>query len=181
MKRYMLTGLLIAGLGAGTTFLAAQEAGQRRGFDPEQARGAMMERIQAGLNATDEEMTVIRPLLSDVMAKRQAATAGRFGGMAAMGGPRGRADGPPQAQQGGRPGRPGGGAGPQVAGSEELRALNQAIESPNTTSAELEKRMAEVRAARQKAEAELRESESKLREVLTMRQEAYLLLLGFLN
>jgi hypothetical protein len=178
MKRLILTGLVAVALGAGPAWVVAQDAGARRGFDPEQMRVRMMDRMKTELSASDEEWTVIQPLLQDVMTKQRATAAGRFGGMAAMGAPRGR----PQAegQERGRPERPGAGGG-AVMGSGEVEALSKALESPNTSAAELKAKLAEVRSARQKADSELKTAREELRKVLTLRQEASLVVMGLLD
>jgi hypothetical protein len=175
MKRLVLTGMLVVGLGAGMALASAQGAGERRGFDPEAMRDRMMDRMKTELNATDEEWTVMQPLLEDVMAKQRAATAGRMGGMAAMWGQRGRADAPAAGARGGRPGAA------TVAGAAEVEALGKALESPNTPAADLRRHLSQVRAAREKAEAELKEAREALRPLLTLRQEASLVLMGYLD
>jgi hypothetical protein len=177
MKRLALTGLLMAGLGSGMAIATAQDA--RRGFDPEQMRERMMDRMKTELQTSDEEWAVIQPLLQNVMLKQREATAGRMGGMGAFAGQRGRPDGPGQAQaQGARAGRPG---VAQPAGTEQVEALSKALESPNTSASELKQRLAAVRTARQKAEAELKQAREELRQVLTVRQEANLVLMGIMD
>jgi hypothetical protein len=176
MKRLVLTGMLVVGLGAGMALASAQGAGDRRGADPEAMRERMMDRMKTEMNATDEEWTVMQPLLEDVMAKQRSATAGRMGGMAAMWGQRGRPDAPAAgAARGGRPGAA------TVAGATEVEALGKALESPNTSAADLRRHLSQVRAAREKAEAELKASREALRPLLTLRQEASLVLMGYLD
>jgi hypothetical protein len=178
MKRLVLTGLLMAGLGAGMAIATAQDAGGRRGMDPEQMRERMMDRMKTELNASDEEWTVIQPLLQNVMLKQRESMTGRMGGMGAFAGMRGRPDAAGQGQQGVRPGRPG---AAQPAGAGQVEALSKALESPNTPASELKQRLADVRAAREKAEAELKKSREELRQVLSVRQEANLVLMGIMD
>jgi hypothetical protein len=177
MKQFVLTGLLMAGLGAGLTLATAQDAGQRRGFDPDQMRERMMDRLKTELKASDEEWGVMQPLLQNVMLKQREATSGRMGAMGMFAGQRGRPDAQPQPGAG-RPGRQG--IGP-AGGTGELAELSEALESPNTSAAELKKRMAAVRAAREKAEAELKAAREELRQVLTLEQEARLVLMGVMD
>jgi hypothetical protein len=184
MKRFVLTGLLMVGLGAGMAVATAQDAGARRGFDPDQMRERMMDRMKTELKASDEEWTVIQGLLQDVMLKQRELTAGRVGGMAAFAGQRGRPDAPGQGpQQGARGGRPAGaqGAIAQGAAAAELEKLSSALESPNTTATQLKQHLAAVRAAREKAEAELKKARNDLREVLTVEQEAKLVVMGVMD
>lgn len=169
----------MAGLGAGMAIATAQDAGGRRGMDPEQMRERMMDRMKTELKASDEEWTVIQPLLQNVMLKQRESMTGRMGGMAAFAGPRGRPDGQGQGQpQGVRPNRPG---AAQAAGAGQVEALSKALESPNTSASELKQRLADVRAAREKAEAELKQAREELRQVLSVRQEANLVLMGIMD
>jgi hypothetical protein len=179
MKQLVLTGLLMAGLGSSMVIATAQDAGARRGFDPDQMRERMMDRMKSELQTSDEEWTVIQPLLQNVMLKQREATAGRMGGMGAFAGQRGRPDAPGQAQaQGARAGRPG---AAQPAGASQVEALSKALESPNTSASELKQRLAAVRKAREQAETELKQAREELRQVLTVRQEANLVLMGIMD
>jgi hypothetical protein len=176
MKHFVLTGLLVAGLGAGMVLATAQDAG-RRGFDPDQMRERMMDRLKTELKASDEEWSVMQPLLQNVMLKQREATAGRMGGMGAWAGQRGRPDAQPQ-QGGNRPGRQG--VGP-AGGTGELARLSEALDSPNTSASEVKKRLAAVRAAREKADAELKVAREELRQLLTVEQEARLVVMGVMD
>lgn len=150
--------------------------GQGGGFDPEAMRQRMMERYQTELEATDDEWKVIQPLLTDVMEKQRATAGRRFGGM--MFGRRGPQQGQDaQAnQRGGRGNRPGFGE-PDPA----MEALQTALEDENTSKTDLKAKLTALRDSRKKAEAELKASRDKLRQVLTLRQEAKLVMAGMLD
>jgi Spy/CpxP family protein refolding chaperone len=181
MNRANLLGLgaLLAGLLVTTSSGMAQGAGggQGRGrgnFDPEEMRARIAERMKEQLKATEAEWKVIQPLLENVMAKQREATMGRFGGMAGFAG------------RGGGPGGPGGGDDNQrrprgQAASAETEALDQALGSESSSTADIKAKLASVREARKKAEAELKKAREELRQVLTLKQEARLVLMGTLD
>jgi hypothetical protein len=180
-RNYMGLGVLVAGLMMSTVATMAQGAGGRGGggggnFDPEQMRARMAERMKEQMRATDEEWKVIQPLLEDVQAKQRDVAMGRMGGMM------GRAGG---AQAGGPgAGRPGADArgGMRAGGpSPEVEALGKTLEVENPPASELRARLAAVREARKKAEAELDQAQEKLRQVLTLRQEAQCVMMGLLK
>ena len=158
-------------------------------FDPEQMRQRMMERYQEQLGASNEEMKVIGPLLTDVMEKQRAASGSRFGGMGMMmmmRGARGGAPGGDQARNAERDQRGGDQANARPRGNRfgpepdpAVAALQQAIES-NAPASELKTKIAAVQAVREKAQSELDAAKKKLRAVLTTKQEAQLTLAGTL-
>jgi Spy/CpxP family protein refolding chaperone len=194
MKRIVKTAL-IAVAAAAMVFLPqnaiAQGRGGQRGqggqggpggrgnFDPAQMRARMMERFQEQLGASADEWKVIQPLLEDVMTKQRAASGSRFGGMGMMfRGPRpgGQGAAPGAAQGGGQNRRLGRGEpNPAVEG------LQKAIENKSTSSAELKAKLKALRDSRAQAAAELKAAQEKLQAVLTLRQEAQLVMMGSLE
>ena len=119
----------------------------------------MNEMIKTSLKATDDEWSVIQPLLEKVQTKQRETLASRFG---AFGGRRG----------GDRPDR---------SASPETDALKAALESESTSPADIKAKLEAVRAARKKATADLDQAREELRKVLTQRQEASLVMLGILE
>jgi hypothetical protein len=111
-------------------------------------------------------------------------TQGGPGGPPQQGGP----GGPDSAQdrprgQGGFGTTPGGSGGPGGFGREtspELEALRTAIDNKAPAS-ELKTKLADLRAARKKKEAELEKAQNDLREILSARQEAVAVMLGLLK
>ncbi len=81
---------------------------------------------------------------------------------------------------GNAPGRPAGpgGFGPQP--SPELDALRKALDS-KAPAEEIKAKLADVRAARKKKEAELEKAQDELRDMLSPRQEAVAVTLGLLK
>ena len=134
-----------------------QNRGQRGNFNPADFTARMKE----ALKATDEEWTVLQPLLENVMAKQRDASG--FGG-------RGR----------GGPGGNGGDAPttPSAKASQDLRDL---LDKENATPEELKAKLAAVRETRKKSQAELAQAREELRKVLTLRQEAYFVSRGMLE
>lgn len=156
--------------------------GGRRGGTPEQFRQRMIERLKTSLKASDEEMTVIQPLVEKVFAKQREAAAGnRFGG--GGGGPR-----PPRGGGDRPPGESPDGAGPERrnwrgGGGEtpEAQALRDALDKDGTPPSEITAKLTALREQRKKAAAELASAREDLRKVLTVRQEAVLVQTGLLE
>ena len=123
----------------------------------EQFRQKMNETIKTSLKATDEEWSIIQPLLEKVQTKQRDTMMSRF---SAFGGRRGGGD---------RPASP------------DTDALKAALESDSSSPADIKAKLEAVRAARKKAIAELDQAREDLRKVLTQRQEASLVMLGLLE
>jgi len=137
------------------------------GFDRTAMQERMMERMKEQMGATDEEWAVIKPRLSEVMELAQET---RAGGM--MRGPgRGRR-----------------GTDQEVEEEEETSAvekaasaLQQILENDEASTAEIKAKLTALRSAREKAKQKLAEAQEKLREVLTLKQEAQLVMVGMLD
>ncbi|MDB6150567.1 MAG: hypothetical protein JWQ44_2015 [Chthoniobacter sp.] len=155
-------------LAASATLGIAQDAdrGDRRGT-PEEFRQRMTERLKTSLKVSDEEWTVIQPLIEKVQAKqRDAMGGGGFGGR--RGG-------------GGGDNNQGGGTRSDRPGSTERDALRTALESDSTSPDELKAKLTAVREQRKKAQAELAQAREELKKVVTVRQEAALVSMGMLE
>lgn len=170
--------------------------GGRRNFDPAQIREVMMGRLREDMGATDDEWKVIEPRLMKVVELQFRSGAGGMGGLGRMFGGRGGrggqggqgAPGPgePGAPGPGGPGGPGGFlrgmAGPPMP---EAEALQKVLESQDSTSDQINTAMKAYRDARTAREAaqekELQKARQDLREVLSLRQEAELVLLRILD
>ena len=66
-------------------------------------------------------------------------------------------------------------------GSEEGQALRTALESDSTTPEDIKAKLAAVRAARKKADADIAAARADLLKVVTVRQEAVLVSMGILE
>jgi Spy/CpxP family protein refolding chaperone len=174
--------LPIAALMATAVFASAQDdnnRGDRRG-NFEEFRQRMAERLKTSLKVTDEEWTVLQPLIEKVQTKQRDSMMGRFSG---FGGRRGGGDG----GSGGGGSTTGGGdrgrgdRGGDRAGSAESQALRTALESESTSSDEIKAKLAALREAQKKSAAELAAAREDLRKVVTVRQEAVLVTMGILE
>jgi hypothetical protein len=147
--------------------------GGRGNFDPEQFRQRIAERMKEVLGANDEEWGVIQPKLEKVMTLQRQSAGGRGMGML-FGGRGGRGPGGDRGSRGGPFGDD------DSAVSQRSRELQQAVES-NASSDELKAKLAALREARAKAREDLTKAQTELRELLTMKQEASLVMMGMLE
>ena len=121
------------------------------------------------LKASDDEWTVIAPLLEKTAEKLAAARGGGFGG---PGGPGGGGYGGNRGQR-----REGGPRG----GTPETQALRAALDDDNSTVNDVKAKLQAVRDQRKQAATELAQAREELRKVLNMRQEAALVMDGILD
>ena len=159
-----------------------QRGGQRRMFDPIQA-------MKQQLGVSDDEWQVVGPRLIKVMTLSRQTQMGRGMGRMFMG--RGPQDGPQGGRQGGPQGgpqgdqqrRPGGpfGEREETELSKASDALQTTLENSASTADEIKAKLTALRTAKEKARSELATAQKELREVLTLRQEAQLVLMGMLN
>ncbi len=134
----------------------------------------MNERVKTALKATDEEWAVIQPLLEKVQTIQRETMSSRFGGF----GRRSGGPGSPGGNQGDQGQR---GPGGQGGGSPESQALRTALESDSTSADEIKTKLAALREARKKSQAQLEQAREELKKVLTLRQEATLVQMGLLD
>lgn len=172
------------------------ERGQRPGadrpmrgdFDPEamqQRMQQMMEqRMQEQLGATDEEWTVIGPRLRKVMERSRQTGVG-MGGMRMGMGMGMRPDigrrGARQDALAGRGARGTFAQGEPTKVEERAEELVTALENSDATPNEIEAKLNALRSAKEEARAQLATAQQELKQVLTLRQEAQLVLMGMLN
>lgn len=176
LARLLVVALIFS---ASTYFVSAQGAGGRRGFDPEQFRARMMERFKTELKVSDQEWKVMQPMIENVMAKQRESRGGRGGMMFGMrGGPPSRDEDRPQGNQDRRADRRG---SDRFQAPPEVEALRNALDSENTSSADLKAKLAALRESRKKSQAELEKARNDLRKIVTVRQEAQLVLMGILD
>lgn len=156
----------------------------------------MMDDLKQRLGMSDEDFNAVQPLLQKVM-QLQRETEAHHGppGGPRFGGPGGPGGGPPPGDFGG-PG-PGGpppdDQGPNAQGQDQPprppqsdvqqkhHDLHEAIQNPDTSTADLKAKLDAFRAARDKAKDDLAKAQSQLIQLLTQRQEAVLVDAGFLD
>lgn len=148
-------------------------------FDPARMQEMMLERLKDRLDATDDEWTAIKPLLTDTVKLQMESGRARMGGMMGMGRNRGRRG--PGGQDGMDDQRRQGMRRMMGQPMPEAEALQSAIETSGTANSVIKAKMTAYREARQKQEEALKASREKLRSVLTLRQEAELVLIGILD
>lgn len=145
------------------------ERGQRGGFnrDPEQMQKMMLEGVKKQLAATDEEWTVIEPRLSKVM---KLSNSTRFGGLRAMMGGMG--------PMGGQRNESGTEKSAIEKAAEELQSV---LKNEKSTEDEVKAKLAALRSEKEKAQSELITAKEELLKVLSLNQEASLVIMGLLD
>jgi len=151
-------------------------------FDPAQMRQMMEQRMREMLGATAEEWKVLGPRVMKVQElSRQSAG----GGPGMMFGPMGRrgTGGPGMGGPGSdRPGGRGMGMNRELTEVEKIQEeLQTLLENTAATPEQIKQQVTKLRAAREKAKQELAKAQQDLRQVLTVRQEAQLILMGMLD
>ena len=172
--------------GAGGRGGAGARGGTRGGAgltqrDPAEMQRMMNERMKEQLGAGDEEWKVIQPRLQKVMnLRRQVNVSGRgmmFGGRRQGGG--GRTAGP----AGGQRTRPGTGRTQrdQSAVGKATQELQGVLRSETAKPEQIKAKLTALRTAKEKANKDLAAARKELKKNLTVKQEAILVLSGYLN
>ncbi|KAF0173708.1 MAG: hypothetical protein FD161_3753 [Limisphaerales bacterium] len=180
MKKLALLAAALVAFGGLASNATAQEQ-RRGGFNPEEMRARMAERMRELLDVkNDDEWKLISARLEKVTeAQREVRSlngdmrllfsrSGDQGGQG--GGDNNRSRGP-------------GGPGGSLFGgtpNPDAEAFSKAVQNKAPTE-ELKQRMARVREARKNAEAKYEKAADDLRQVLTVRQEATLVAIGTLK
>jgi hypothetical protein len=171
----MMAGVAFA-LSLGVGPLAAQDQPPQRpgrgNFDPEQFRQRMMDRYREQLEVkSDDEWKVISERINKVLdARREMAFGGAFGrgfGRRGSDGNEPSGDDRRRRVMGGEP-------------SPEAEALQKAIEA-KAPADEIKAKLAKYRQAHKDKEAKLEKAQEDLRKVLSVRQEAAVVLAGLLQ
>jgi hypothetical protein len=149
-----------------------------RMFDPAQMRQMMEQRTREMLGATAEEWKVLGPRVMKVQElSRQAGGGGRpmmMFGRGMRGGPGGPG--------GNRPGVRGMGVNRELTEVEKAQeGLQTLLENTAATPEQIKQQVTKLRAVREKTKQELAKAQQDLRQVLTVRQEAQLILMGMLD
>lgn len=141
---------------------------RQRDFDPEQFRSQMQERMldmaKQYLEVTEEEWTVIKPRLAKVMSFSDSNN-GMANVMRSM-----------FRRNMGQPTKPP--TDPVQLATEELY---DTLEKEAPTAAEIKAKLAALRGAREKNRQELIKAQQELKEILTLKQEAMLVMAGLLE
>lgn len=138
------------------------DRGDRRGFNPEEMRNRMFSSLREQFEVTnDEEWNIIVERITKVMELRRSSMGSGF--------------------RGGFPGGPDprGGRGSTSTGNPEMDGLRSAVQA-KATDAELKARLTRLRELRKENEQRVEKAQEELRAVLTLRQEAILVMFGLL-
>jgi chromosome segregation ATPase len=158
----------------------AQPPNERRGGppgmgmrDPEQMRRMMAERMKEQLGVTDQEWKVMQPKLQKVMdLTRQISGSGRMGMFFGRQRPRqfARERSSTDASESER-----------TAVEKATEELQELLDSESTTPDQIKAKLTTLREAKEKAKQELAQAQQELKKILTLKQEARLVLMGLLN
>lgn len=145
-------------------------------FERNQFMERFLERLRENLGASVEEWSVLKPMIANIAEKqsamRRSAGRGVFGAFGGRGGRGGDNDGDRRGREGRRS------RGDDDSGS-NADSLRQAVESGDA--AKIKKELASYRAAQKKRDEELKKAREELRQVVTLKQEATLVLWGLLD
>jgi hypothetical protein len=142
--------------------------GGRRNFDPAQFQQRRMQQLQQQLGASDDEFAAIQPKVEAVMALENDVNTrprGMFG-------------------RGGRGGGFGGFGGPTTQPSAvqtAMQDLQTTLDDQNASPDTIKTKLQAVRDAKAKARQDLVVAQQDLKSVLTQRQEAVMVLNGYLD
>lgn len=156
-----------AGQGGGGPGGGGPGGGGGGGF--QQFRQRMMDRMKTQLGMSDDEFAAIQPKLEKVMQLRRDAQGGGGFGRPGRGGPGG------QAGQN-NPNRP-----PQSAVQEKLQALQDVLNNKDSKPDDIKSKLDDYRKAKSQAKDDLVKAQDDLKSVLTERQEAVMVTMGFLE
>ena len=167
-----LTALCV--LWAGQAF--AQQADNpdrpRRRFDPAEMRKRMMDGVKERLGASDEDWKALSPKVEKVMTLSRDARGGGMG-MMMMGRRRRRPDAEGQERPANAP--------EMSATAKAAQGLMTVLENKEAKAEEIKTALQSLRDARAKAAAELGKARKALKEIVTVRQEAQLVMMGMLE
>jgi hypothetical protein len=147
----------------------------------------MTERMKVQLGAGDEEWKVIQPRLQKVMnLSRQVSGRGMMmGGPGGYAGRRQTGGSRTRGQDAGQRTRPGPGTGrtqrQQSAVGKATQELRDVLSNKEAKSEQIKAKLTALRTAKEKAKKDLATAQKELKKNLTVKQEAILVLSGYLN
>ncbi|UCG47776.1 MAG: hypothetical protein JSU94_20140 [Phycisphaerales bacterium] len=154
-----------------------QFGGQR--FDPARMREMMEQRLREQLGATESEWKVLGPRVMKVSElNRQVSGFGRGGMFGMFAGRRGPGGGRTGGPGGDRPGAP---EREQTEIEKALDKLRTTLENTSAKPEEIKRDLTALRKAREKVKQQLAVAQKQLRQVVTVRQEAQLVMMGWLD
>ena len=154
--------------------------GGRQQFDPERMRQMMDQRMREQLGATEQEWKVLGPRVMKVQELSRQVGAGGRGGMM-FGGRGGRGTGGPGGPGGPDGTRPGAPARELTAVEKAQEQLRTVLENESAAPDQIKGALTTLRKARETAKQQLATAQQDLRKIITVRQEAVLVMMGSLD
>ena len=140
-------------------------------MDRAQFQKMMEQRLKERLGINDEEWKVIGPLVTQVTDKQRELRGGMRVGLGRRGGRRRGGDNAAKTRDDKKAPK----------GSVDVEALQKCLESADSSAKDIQTKLVAVRAIRTAKETELKTVRDALRQVITVRQEAQLVLMGILD
>ena len=163
---------------------AQRDSRERRGGDlspderrarREEFRRRMAERMRERLEVNDEEWAALEQRIEKIMQLQSRTRVGFRRGFGR------RSRGGREFGESGRPRGQGAGQREPSAVQKRVAALRKVLDDDGATNEQITKGLTELRKAREEARAELDKARKDLRDLVTLKQEAFFVLMGFLN
>jgi hypothetical protein len=164
----------------------ARQGRQRGNFDPAQMRQQMNDRMKTAMGATDDEWKVLQPKIEAVQTAQRDSRGGGMGMMGGRGGARGGRGGAAAAGGAAAGGdapaaAPAATARPQSEAAKAGDALRKVLDNKEAKPEEIKAALQAFRDARTAGEAKLAAAQKELKDIVTVKQEAYLVVSGMLK
>ncbi len=179
MNKLALFAAAALALGGLTATATAQEQKSRGGFNPDEMRARLTERMRELLEVKNEDEWKLIYARIEKAQEAQREVRSLNGDFRLLFSRSGEQGGAPGGDQGGRT-RGSGGSPFGGTPNPDAEAFSKAVQNKAPTD-ELKQRMARVREARKNAEAKYDKAADDLRQVLTVRQEATLVAVGLIK
>ena len=134
-----------------------------------QMRQRMSERLKEMLAASDDEWKVLQPRIEAIQQQKRDSGGGMGGMMFGGGGGGFRPPGSPGDDQ------------PKSEVQQKAADLRTVTDNKDSKPVDIKEKVAALRAAKEKSKAELQKQQAELREIVTIRQEAVLIMLGVMD
>lgn len=174
-----LTNLMLRAVFAGLVLFSISAQAQRGGFDRGQMMDRLAERYQEVLEVSDDEWSVLKPMVIGIMEKQFSGRSSRFSGFGRGGSRGGRGGDGNRGDRGDRGNRDRGDRGDRGSRGGDESALAKAIESGDDS--KIKSALAAHRSDQKKKAADLKKARNELRQLLTLKQEANLVAMGLLD
>lgn len=177
MKRTCFLGLIVLAFSGSMLIGQANEnADQNRRRERHgEFRRRIAERMRERLEVNDEEWAALEPRIENIMRLRFSTRVGFGRGFGR------RSRGGREFGESSRPRGQGAGQREPSAVQKRVAALRELLDDDGATNEQITKGLTGLRKAREEAREELDKARKDLRDLVTLKQEAFLVLVGFLN